>query len=147
MFKRRKAPMTADVETLIGPGTRVDGNLLVSAGVHLEGQVRGNVSAPDEGGAWLFVAERGVVEGQVDVPRVIVHGEVRGDIRAIAKVELGPRAKIAGNVHYGLIEMAAGALIQGRLMAIPPGAERASPPTRTGEGAEGGRFDPSGGRD
>jgi hypothetical protein len=74
MFKRRKAPMTADVETLIGPGTRVDGNLLVSAGVHLEGQVRGNVSAPDEGGAWLFVAERGVVEGQVDVPRVIQGG-------------------------------------------------------------------------
>jgi len=46
-----------------------------------------------------------------------VHGEVRGDIRAKDKVELGAGARVSGNVSYGVIEMAAGAVIQGRLVA------------------------------
>jgi cytoskeletal protein CcmA (bactofilin family) len=131
MFGMRRPPDPEEVETLIGAGTRVEGDLQVSAGVHLEGHVRGNVLADTAGKASLFVAERAVVEGVVDVPKVIVHGEVRGDIRAVVKVELGPKARVAGNVHYGLIEMASGALIQGRLVALPqpqPAAAPATPP-------------------
>ena len=33
------------------------------------------------------------------------------------KVELGAGARVSGNVSYGVIEMAAGAVIQGRLVA------------------------------
>jgi cytoskeletal protein CcmA (bactofilin family) len=127
MFGLRRPPDPEDVETLIGAGTRVEGDLQVSAGVHLEGHVRGNVLADTSGKASLFVAERAVVEGVVDVPRVIVHGEVRGDIRAVTKVELGPKARVAGSVHYGLIEMASGALIQGRLVALPQPEPAPSP--------------------
>src|SRR3974390_636609 len=101
MFGLRRPPDPEDVETLSGAGTRVEGDLQVSAGVHLEGHVRGNVLADTTGKATLFVAERAVVEGVVDVPRVIVHGEVRGAIRAVTKVELGPKARGAGNVPSG----------------------------------------------
>ena len=48
---------------------------------------------------------------------MLVHGEVRGDIRAKEKVELGAGARVSGNVSYGVIEMTAGAVIQGRLVA------------------------------
>jgi len=65
----------------------------------------------------LSIAPQGIVEGNVEVPRVIVNGEVRGDIRARDRVELGPTARVSGNVSYGVIEMAAGAVIQGRLVA------------------------------
>ena len=105
MFNRR--PKDPDIETLIGAGTRVDGDVRVTGGMHVEGRVHGNVVA--EAG--------GVVEGNVDVPRVVVHGEVRGDIRASDKVELGATAKVSGSVVYGVIEMAAGAEIRGRLVA------------------------------
>jgi cytoskeletal protein CcmA (bactofilin family) len=118
MFKRRpKSDVLAGIETLIGAGTRVDGNVAISGGVHVEGYVHGNVTAAPGASALLSVAERGVVEGTVDVPRVVVHGEVRGDIRAIEKVELGASARISGSVAYGSIEMAAGAVIQGRLLS------------------------------
>jgi cytoskeletal protein CcmA (bactofilin family) len=63
-----------------------------------------------------------MVEGNVEVARVIVHGEVRGDILARDKVELGSSARVSGNVSYGVIEMAAGALIQGRLVSCAGGA-------------------------
>ena len=116
MFGRRKQP-SAEIETLIAAGTRVEGNLIVSGGIHLEGMVRGNVTCEPGGEALLTIAKQGVVEGIVEVPRVVVHGEVRGDIRAKEKVELGSTARVSGNVSYGIIEMAAGAVIQGRLVA------------------------------
>jgi cytoskeletal protein CcmA (bactofilin family) len=117
MFGRKKKPAPAKIETLIGAGTRIEGNLIVTGGVHLEGYVKGNVSTGPDGAAVLSIGPQGVVEGIVDVPRVIVHGEVRGDIRARDKVELGAGARVSGNVSYGVIEMAAGAVIQGRLVA------------------------------
>jgi cytoskeletal protein CcmA (bactofilin family) len=116
MFGRKKPP-TQKIETLIGPGTRIEGNLIVTGGVHLEGYVKGNVATGPDGTAVLSIGSQGVVEGIVEVPRVIVHGEVRGDIRARDKVELGASARVSGNVSYGVIEMAAGAVIQGRLVA------------------------------
>ncbi|HXQ63370.1 MAG TPA: polymer-forming cytoskeletal protein [Steroidobacteraceae bacterium] len=128
MFGRRKQP-AAQIETLIAAGTRVEGNLVVTGGVQLEGYVRGNVTCDAGATAALSIAPNGVVEGIVEVPRVVVHGEVRGDIRATDKVELGPTARISGNVTYGSIEMAAGAVIRGRLFAASgPGAVDAEPP-------------------
>lgn len=119
MFNRKaKSDVLAEIETLIGAGTRIEGDVAVTGGVHIEGYVKGNVATVPGGTAVLSIAEKGVVEGTVDVPRVVVHGEVKGDIRATGKVELGATARISGNVAYGIIEMAAGALIQGRLMAI-----------------------------
>lgn len=127
LFSRRTKD--ADIETLIGAGTRVDGDLTVRGGVHVEGHVHGNVVAdPAAGSALLEVAPGGVVEGDVEVPRVVVHGEVRGDIRARDKVELGATARVSGSVVYGIIEMAAGAVIQGRLVAAA-----LAEPTATGE--------------
>jgi cytoskeletal protein CcmA (bactofilin family) len=122
--RKRAAPR---IETLIASGTRIEGNLIISGGAYLEGYVHGNVSAdPTASSAVLSIAPKGVVEGTVEVPRVIVNGEVRGDIRARDKVELGPTARVSGNVSYGVIEMAAGAVIQGRLVA--PGAPAAEAP-------------------
>jgi cytoskeletal protein CcmA (bactofilin family) len=129
MFGRKKQPPTAKIETLIGPGARIEGNLIVSGGVHLEGYVKGNVTTGPDGAAVLSIGPQGIVEGIVEVPRVVVHGEVRGDIRAKDKVELGAGARVSGNVSYGVIEMAAGAVIQGRLIAptAPPQAAETGP--------------------
>jgi cytoskeletal protein CcmA (bactofilin family) len=128
MFKRKpKGDVLAEIETLIGAGTRIEGDVAVTGGVHIEGFVRGNVTTSPGATAVLSIAEQGVVEGTVDVPRVVVHGEVKGDIRATDKVELGATARISGNVAYGIIEMAAGAVIQGRLMAAAGAGAPAAP--------------------
>ena len=68
----------------------------------------------------MSVSDSGLIEGSVNVPNVILNGAVTGDIYASARVELGATAKVAGNVHYGLIEMAMGAQINGKLIHQPP---------------------------
>ena len=64
----------------------------------------------------VTISERGCVEGSVVVPHVVLNGTVKGDVRATERVELGPKARVIGNVQYKLIEMSIGAEVNGKLI-------------------------------
>jgi cytoskeletal protein CcmA (bactofilin family) len=117
MFKNKSKPQRID--TLIGAGTRIIGDVQFSGGFHVDGHIKGNVDAPPDSGATLSVSDVGVVEGSVAVPNVILNGTVKGDILAHDRVELGSTARVTGNVYYGLIEMEMGAEINGKLIHEP----------------------------
>ncbi len=120
MFGRKKRKHIV-AHTLIGSDTKVNGDLNFEGGCHVDGTVKGNVSADLEGDSALSIAEEGIVEGGVTVPYVVLHGIVRGDVCASQRVELGPTARVIGNVYYNLIEMAIGAEINGKLVHQPEG--------------------------
>jgi cytoskeletal protein CcmA (bactofilin family) len=84
--------------------------------------VAGNVRADNDPAATLSVSETGAIDGNVDVPTVVLNGSVRGDILARDRVVLGATAKVHGNVHYGVIEMTLGAEIKGKLVPLPTSA-------------------------
>ena len=131
MFNRNK-PKPQRIDTLIGAGTRIIGDVQFSGGFHVDGHVKGNVDAPAESGATLSVSDAGLVEGSVAVPNVILNGTVKGDILAHDRIELGATARVTGNVYYGLIEMEMGAEINGKLIHEPrkTAAERQEPSVR-----------------
>ncbi|HSN70317.1 MAG TPA: polymer-forming cytoskeletal protein [Steroidobacteraceae bacterium] len=118
MFRRNRRK-TGTIDTLIGSGTRIIGDVQFTGGLHLDGHVKGNVDAPPGSGATLSVSDGGVVEGGVAVPNVVLNGTVKGDILAQERVELGMTARVDGNVYYGIIEMAMGAEINGKLIHDP----------------------------
>ena len=120
MFGRKQRRHTV-VDTLVGANTRINGDLNFTGGCHVDGIVKGNVSADPESNSALSVSEDGNVEGGVTVPYVVLHGIVRGDVCAAQRVELGPTARVIGNVYYNLIEMAIGAEINGKLVHQPEG--------------------------
>jgi cytoskeletal protein CcmA (bactofilin family) len=118
MFGSNK-PKTQHIDTLVGAKTRIIGDVHYSGGFHVDGFVKGNVDAPGDSGSTLSISEGGVVEGSVAVPNVILNGMVKGDILAHDRIELGATARVDGNVYYGLIEMAIGAEINGKLVHEP----------------------------
>jgi len=96
------------INTLVGEGTRIKGDLRFEGGCHIDGVVNGSVISERDADAFLSLSEQGLVDGSVRVPRVSLNG-----------------AKINGNLHYELLEMAAGAEINGKLIhdsAQEPGA-------------------------
>jgi cytoskeletal protein CcmA (bactofilin family) len=114
------------IDTLIGKGVRVQGDIEFLGGMHLDGAIAGNVrsdSAPD---STLSVSESGSIDGSVDVPNVILQGQVRGDIRGAERVVLGATARVEGDVYYGVIEMTLGAQITGKLVRIAAAAPAAA---------------------
>lgn len=112
----RKSRSQPPIGTLIGADTRINGDVEFTGGCHIDGYVKGNVRAPKDERAVLIISERGCVEGVVFVPHVLLHGTVKGDVRATERVELGPKARVVGNVQYKLIEMSIGAEVNGKLI-------------------------------
>ncbi|HLQ13327.1 MAG TPA: polymer-forming cytoskeletal protein [Steroidobacteraceae bacterium] len=126
MFKRRENT-AASIDTLIGRSARVQGDIEFTGGLHVDGCVAGNVRVVPGGSASLSVSEHGVIDGSVEAPQVVLNGTVNGDILARDRVVLGAKARVRGSVSYGVIEMALGAEITGRLIPAGPEAEATTP--------------------
>jgi cytoskeletal protein CcmA (bactofilin family) len=124
MFKNRDKP-AANIDTLIGRSARIQGDLEFSGGLHIDGRVTGNVRVAPGGAASLSISEHALIEGSVEAPQVVLNGTVKGDIVAAERVVLGAKARVHGNVSYGVIEMALGAEITGRLIPANPTASEA----------------------
>ncbi|HEU4778310.1 MAG TPA: polymer-forming cytoskeletal protein [Steroidobacteraceae bacterium] len=131
MFGRRKQSSTR-IDTLLGKTATLNGDLEFSGGLHLDGRVNGNVRSNATDGGALSVSESGVIEGNVEVTNIVMNGTVNGDMHARDRLVLGGSARVNGNVHYGVIEMAPGAVITGKL--IPLGKESAASPETQSEG-------------
>jgi cytoskeletal protein CcmA (bactofilin family) len=93
----------------------VVGDIKFTNQLFISGKVNGNVLADNEK-ATVVISEEGCVTGEVRVPNVIVNGLVEGNVFASVKVELAPQAKVKGNLHYKLIEMQLGAMVDGQLV-------------------------------
>jgi cytoskeletal protein CcmA (bactofilin family) len=115
MFKQKQSK-TAEIDTLIGAKTRINGDVEFVGGFHLDGFINGNVKCEVGEDAVLSVSEQGCIEGSVVVPNIVLNGIVKGDIEAGDRVELGPKARVLGSVHYTTIETAVGAQILGKLI-------------------------------
>lgn len=116
MFGRKKNFNTARIDTLIGQGTVIRGDLSFSGGLHVDGRIIGNVHAEDDSDALLILSEFGQIEGDVKAPNMVLNGEIIGDVFASNRVELAPKSRINGSVYYNLIEMAIGAEVNGGLV-------------------------------
>lgn len=100
--------------SLIARGTVIRGDLRFSGALHLDGRIEGAVLAEGED-AVFTLSEHGLVQGEIHVPHAIINGQVHGDIHVAERLELAPQARVAGDVHYRTLEMAAGAQVNGRM--------------------------------
>ncbi len=121
MFSGKNKRHMARIDTLVGRNTEITGDVAFSGGLHVDGRVSGNVLATDDPEATVSISEHGAIAGEVRVPIVVVDGKVDGDIYASERIELAPNARVSGNVFYNLIEMAAGAEVNGKLVHQPGG--------------------------
>lgn len=113
MFSRKKQP---PIKSLIAQGTRIEGNVLFTDGLRIDGEVVGDVrAAAADLPSILVVSETGRVEGALHAVHVIVNGTVEGPVHATELLELQPKARITGNVQYKALEMHQGATISGQM--------------------------------
>jgi len=138
MFGRDSKPASR-IDNLIGKTVHIHGNIDFAGGLHLDGQVKGNVGAGGHSGSTLSVSKTGRIEGSVEVGTLMLDGAIKGDIFASERLVLGPSAKIEGDVHYGVIESALGAEIVGKLVPLGSkerGKRAAAPHAQHAKGAE-----------
>ncbi|HEV2979577.1 MAG TPA: polymer-forming cytoskeletal protein [Casimicrobiaceae bacterium] len=116
MFERKKPPQPKRIDSLIGAGTIVDGDVTFSGGLRVDGAVRGKVATVDSQPATLVLSEQARIEGEVRVSHVVINGVVNGPVTANDYLELQAKARVNGDVVYRTLEMHVGAVVQGKLM-------------------------------
>ncbi len=119
MWGSRQKRRTTRIDTLIGQHSEILGDIRFSGGLHVDGTIKGNVIADRDSRSMLSLDEKGTIEGEVNVPYVVINGVVIGDVHGGDHVELSSKARVTGNVYYNLIEMAIGAEVNGKLVHSP----------------------------
>lgn len=112
MFNRKKQP---PIKSLIASGSQIDGNIRFADGLRVDGTVNGNLSASAEQASILVISELASVTGEIHADHIIINGLVEGPVYARILLELQPKARIHGDVHYAALEMHQGATIAGQL--------------------------------
>ena len=120
MFNKRKQP---PIKSLIATDSRIDGNMTFTDGLRVDGTVVGNIYAKADQASILVISEMASVTGEVHADHIIINGSLNGPVHARVMLELQPKARIQGDVHYVALEMHQGALITGQLRPIVLSAE------------------------
>jgi len=116
MFQRKRArPQQKRIDSLIGAGTTVRGDISFGGGLRIDGSVTGKVVSIENETATLVISEHAKIDGEVRVTHVVVNGLVNGPITSSDYLELQAKAKVLGDVVYRTLEMHVGAVVQGKL--------------------------------
>ncbi len=116
MLGKGKNKKTTRMDTLVGPQSEISGDIKFTGGLHIEGTIKGNVIAENDGISLIQLSENGTIEGEVKAPFIVLNGVVIGDVYGGEHVELASKARVTGNVYYNLMEMAVGAEVNGKLV-------------------------------
>jgi cytoskeletal protein CcmA (bactofilin family) len=115
VFNKSNKPQNR-IDSLIGTNTRIEGNVIFSGGLRVDGMVRGNVSAMAEQPGTLVVSADARIDGEVQAAHIVVNGTINGPVHALETLELQAGSRVKGDVHYKSIEIHQGAVVEGRLV-------------------------------
>ena len=119
--RKNQAPaVNAATTSLIARGVTVNGDVQFTGTLHLDGTIEGSVQADPAGSSVLTISETGRVVGRIEVPHAVINGCVSGDVEVSERLELAQLARIDGDVHYQILEIAAGAQVNGKMVHRAP---------------------------
>jgi len=119
MLRRREKTVTKDpkqIDTLIGVHSVITGELSFEGSVRIDGRFNGNIHANKEG--TLIVSEGAIIQGEVNVPSLILHGTIEGNVHASESLKLGSTGLLNGDVEYKVLSLSEGSAINGRCNRI-----------------------------
>ena len=96
------------LETMIGDGTRIVGQVSVKGTIRIDGIVEGDLHAD-----WVVVGETGKIVGNTRSRGMVVGGSVKGNIEAAETVELSAKASMAGEIRAPKLVVSEGAVFDG----------------------------------
>ena len=120
LFNKTKKMNSSDsiesFDTLIGAATRIEGRMVVNKSIRLDGTIEGSIESSTDNQVTVAIGHSGLVHGDVRAHRVLVNGQVDGNIYAREKCELHETSKVKGDIHYGLLGIEHGAEILGLMV-------------------------------
>src|SRR5215218_8568562 len=101
----------ADKQTVVGPESRIAGELRGEEDLLVRGRVEGKIQLTET----LTIDDGGVVQADIEVKILVVSGVLVGTIRASDSVRLTDKARVVGDISTPRFVMEAGAAYRGRI--------------------------------
>ena len=124
MFSSRQSKPQNRIDSLVGAGTKVEGNVIFSGGLRVDGEIKGSVIADPGKPSTLVLSEQARVEGEIKVTHLVVNGTVVGPIYVADYLELQSKAKVTGDVQYKTLEIQLGAVVEGKLIHLAEATDK-----------------------
>ncbi len=115
------APLPMSVDSRIGAGLKIRGEITGSSDMYIDGDVQGKVRI---GSGSLTVGANGKVQADIEAREIIVNGSVLGNLKAADRVQLGPSGSVQGSVITPRIGIDDGARLRGNVETAPVGESR-----------------------
>ncbi len=118
MFSNRQSKPQNRIDSLVGAGTRIVGDVSFTGGLRVDGEIKGSVIADPSKPSTLVLSEQARVDGEVKVTHLVVNGTVVGPVHVAEYLELQSKARVTGDVHYRTLEIQLGAIVEGKLIHL-----------------------------
>ena len=109
MFTRDEERTVTDVNTIIGEGTVLKGDVTVEGSIQVDGEFDGTIDATDT----LVVGETGKVDGDANVANAVIGGRMYGNVFASGKIELQRGSQLLGDIKTRGLVIEDGVVFQG----------------------------------
>lgn len=110
MFKNKSAPIDSKkVNTIIGPGAKIEGKFQAAGIVRVEGSIYGEVVSDGD----VIVGESGVVQDNIKARNVTIAGKVIGNIITPGRTHLRTTGVFRGDVDTKTLVIEEGACFEG----------------------------------
>ncbi len=104
----------------VDSGCTIRGELEFKTYFRVDGRIEGKVLSQAE----LVIGEGGVVEGEIEVARCVIGGEVRGTIHSTEQVMLHATAKVWADIQTPALVMEDGAFLEGAVTMDAKGVKK-----------------------
>lgn len=118
-------PERETTATIIGPGTKIKGELAFEGSARILGGVDGQINGTGE----LTIGSGAVCQAAIEADTVIIDGTVEGDVVARQRLTLSSKATLKGDITAAAVAVAEGATFIGHCRVGPEAL--ANPPART----------------
>ena len=75
------------VETVLNDGVEIDGDIRVREGIYINTRVKGNITSMPNMEVMAVVSINASITGNVHIPKIYVHGTIKGDVHASNYIE------------------------------------------------------------
>src|SRR5207244_9068752 len=99
-----------DVRVSLGPDAEVTGKLSFATPTRIEGKLKGELRATD----LLVIGAQAVVQANVHAEKLVVLGEVRGQVHGASRVEICSGGRLYGDIETKCLVVQEGADLRRR---------------------------------
>jgi cytoskeletal protein CcmA (bactofilin family) len=111
MFQQKEGERAtvSGVNTVIGEGTTLKGDIKVEGSIEIDGDYEGTIDATDT----LVVGSSGKVDGDATVANAVIGGHMYGNVFASGKIELRRGSQLLGDIKTRGLVIEDGVVFQG----------------------------------